>query len=95
MLQLRLGQMLDLETQDVNKFSLERYESIVQFKTSCYTFYLPVAISMILTKNDTPESLQACEEISNVLGLLFQVQVNIIMNFYSFFLILSKKFLLF
>jgi len=71
---LRLGQMLDLETENYNQFSLERYKTIVQYKTSLYTFHLPVACALVLTDHDTPEALAACEHISTVLGLLFQIQ---------------------
>ena len=70
-----MGQMLDLETENFDQFSLERYETIVHYKTSLYTFYLPVAASLILTECDTIEALQACHEISTVIGLLFQIQV--------------------
>ena len=69
--------MLDLETEgDFKNFNIERYETIVRYKTSFYTFHLPVASSIILLGQDTPEAIQACNEISKVLGLLFQVQVT-------------------
>jgi farnesyl diphosphate synthase len=32
---------------DLDRFTMERYSSIVKYKTAFYTFYLPVASAMI------------------------------------------------
>ena len=48
--QTELGQLLDLTSQpldgviDLSRFTLERYISIVKYKTAFYSFYLPVAL---------------------------------------------------
>merc|ERR1712196_90504 len=47
--QTELGQLMDLTSQelggklDLNRFTIERYMSIVTYKTAFYSFYLPVA----------------------------------------------------
>lgn len=51
--QTEFGQLLDLTSQplggkiDLDRFTMERYSSIVKYKTAFYTFYLPVASAMI------------------------------------------------
>jgi len=57
--QTEMGQLIDLITApedkvDLNKFSLDRHQLIVIFKTAYYSFYLPVASAMILSR--IPES---------------------------------------
>lgn len=54
--QTELGQLLDLTSQpheevgdmDFSRFTEERWHSIVKYKTSFYTFYMPVAMGMIM-----------------------------------------------
>ena len=52
--QTELGQLLDLTSQpqdgviDLTRFTQARYSSIVKYKTAFYSFYLPVALSMIV-----------------------------------------------
>ncbi|KAJ3011076.1 UNVERIFIED_CONTAM: Farnesyl pyrophosphate synthetase, partial [Siphonaria sp. JEL0065] len=51
--QTELGQLMDLITApednvDLSRFSLDKYRYIVEFKTAYYSFYLPVALSMLL-----------------------------------------------
>ena len=59
------GQLLDLTSQpmdtkkvDLDRFTLERYQTIVKYKTAYYTFYLPVAIGMITSGVKEPEALR-------------------------------------
>ncbi len=57
--QTEMGQLIDLITApedkvDLNKFSLERHRLIVVYKTAYYSFYLPVACAMLLSR--IPES---------------------------------------
>ncbi|KAI8840156.1 isoprenoid synthase domain-containing protein [Chytriomyces cf. hyalinus JEL632] len=60
--QTELGQLMDLITApednvDLNRFSLEKHAYIVEYKTAYYSFYLPVALAMMLhgipTENDS------------------------------------------
>ncbi|KAI0759526.1 farnesyl-diphosphate synthase [Trametes elegans] len=51
--QTEIGQLLDLVTAaedviDLDKFTLEKHQKIVTFKTAYYSFYLPVALAMTL-----------------------------------------------
>lgn len=48
-----LGQSLDMETSekpevDFSYFTDERYKSIIKYKTSFYSFFLPVATSLYI-----------------------------------------------
>ena len=75
----QLGQLCDMITAsedkvDLDKFSMERYESIVQYKTSYYSFYLPVALALYWLELDTPLNLQQTHEIMMKMGHYFQVQ---------------------
>ncbi|KAL1937289.1 hypothetical protein VTO73DRAFT_13853 [Trametes versicolor] len=80
--QTELGQLIDLITApedhvDLSKFSLEKHQKIVIYKTAYYSFYLPVALSMYMTgiphtaQND-PYAL--AQSILIPLGEYFQVQ---------------------
>lgn len=45
------GQLLDLTQPprgDFSAFTLENYKKIVKYKTAFYSFYLPVALSMLM-----------------------------------------------
>lgn len=58
----------------LEKFSMERYESIVQYKTSYYSLYLPVALALHWLELDTPLNLHQTHEIMMRMGHYFQVQ---------------------
>ncbi|RYY33193.1 polyprenyl synthetase family protein, partial [archaeon] len=80
--QTELGQMLDLTTQpppevgpiDLERFTLERYKSIVKYKTAYYSFYLPVACGLILAGLATESVLRQSEDILVAMGEYFQIQ---------------------
>lgn len=52
-----LGQALDLlscpagQRPNLSKFTMERYNSIVKYKTAFYSFYLPIALSMYMVSS--------------------------------------------
>jgi len=74
-----LGQLIDLITAPENKvnldkFSMEKYIWIVRYKTAFYSFYLPVALAMIMAGINNEESLKVAKEILIPLGEYFQVQ---------------------
>lgn len=58
-LKTALGQALDLlscppgQKPILKKFTMERYNAIVKYKTSFYSFYLPIALSMYMVSNQT------------------------------------------
>ncbi|KAH9466825.1 hypothetical protein MJO28_000559 [Puccinia striiformis f. sp. tritici] len=89
--QTELGQLIDLLTApedsvDVSKFSIEKHHLIVIYKTSYYSFYLPVALAMRLNGMTSSSDPGMSEDTSTVdlykqamdillpLGEYFQVQ---------------------
>ncbi|XP_015921433.1 farnesyl pyrophosphate synthase [Parasteatoda tepidariorum] len=55
-------------------FTMERYNAIVEYKTSYYTFCLPVHLAMHLIGDKTAEEFQITRDLGLKLGLLFQIQ---------------------
>jgi len=78
--QTEYGQLLDLTSQPLNKsidfsrFTMERYVSIVKYKTSFYSFYLPVACGMLLAGIKDPALYDQAREILLIMGEYFQIQ---------------------
>lgn len=78
--QTELGQLLDLTSQplagpvDLNRFTLERYYLIVKYKTAFYSFYLPVALGMIVSGVKDRKLFDKAREILLIMGEYFQVQ---------------------
>ena len=78
--QTELGQMLDLTTQppgkqlDLTLFTLERYKLIVRYKTAYYTFYLPIALGMIVNGVTGAKALSGARNICMMMGEYFQIQ---------------------
>jgi geranylgeranyl pyrophosphate synthase len=81
-LQTQLGQMLDLnvlpqgrkDLADLNRFSLDLYMKIVKYKTAFYTFYLPIASSLLLVGENSEQQMNVCRSICVNLGTMFQIQ---------------------
>lgn len=75
------GQYLDNITakcpKDYSKFTIERYDSIVKYKSAYYTFNLPVNLGLLLTTNIERKMFEPINEICLKLGRLFQMQVII------------------
>jgi farnesyl diphosphate synthase len=75
-----LGQLLDLTSNlpggkvDLSLFTLENYKLIVKYKTAYYSFYLPVAIAMLLTGITSQPTFQTAEDILLPMGEYFQIQ---------------------
>jgi farnesyl diphosphate synthase len=75
-----VGQLLDLTSQpmgqpaDLERFTLQRYQQIVKYKTAYYTFYLPVAMGMITSGLASPEAFATAERICCSMGEYFQIQ---------------------
>lgn len=79
--QTELGQLLDLTTQplppavpDLNKFTIERHAAIVKYKTAFYSFYLPVALGMVMGNITTATAFDQALGICMEMGEYFQVQ---------------------
>ncbi len=75
-LQTELGQLLDLRCDHVtlHEFTLSRWEKIVKYKTAYYSFYLPVAMAMIVAGITDRKAYDAAREILIIMGIYFQAQ---------------------
>jgi len=77
--QTELGQLIDLITApedhvDLSKFSLEKHQKIVVYKTAFYSFYLPVALAMRMVGVTEESAYELALSILLPLGEYFQVQ---------------------
>lgn len=77
------GQLLDTTNTPVGRVDLARYtpeiyERIVTFKTSFYTFYLPVAAGLLLAGEQRTEALALAQDISLKMGTYFQAQDDVL-----------------
>lgn len=78
-LKTSLGQSLDFHSSkqgkiDLSKYTMERYRAIVKYKTSYYSFHLPVALALYLAGVDGEEIHRQARTILLEMGHLFQVQ---------------------
>ncbi|KAL7568599.1 hypothetical protein ACA910_022702 [Epithemia clementina (nom. ined.)] len=75
-----LGQLLDLTSQsadgktDFTRFTMERYNLIVKYKTAFYSFYLPTAMGMILYGMRDAKAYAIAQDICCQMGEYFQIQ---------------------
>eukprot|EP01095_Lingulamoeba_sp_RSL-Kostka_P009542 TRINITY_DN3317_c1_g6_i1.p1 TRINITY_DN3317_c1_g6~~TRINITY_DN3317_c1_g6_i1.p1 ORF type:complete len:357 (-),score=125.95 TRINITY_DN3317_c1_g6_i1:85-1155(-) len=78
--QTELGQLLDLTSQPSSKknnldlFTIETYKKIVKYKTAFYSFYLPIALSLIVCDLYTEENIETSKSILLPMGEYFQIQ---------------------
>ncbi|KAK3143497.1 hypothetical protein QOZ80_4AG0301010 [Eleusine coracana subsp. coracana] len=77
-LQTSLGQMLDLISthngaDNLAKYNIEGYRRIVKYKTSYYSFYLPVACALLLSGAKL-ENFSGLRDILVEMGIYFQAQ---------------------
>lgn len=78
--QTQLGQLLDLTSQpnstkkDLDLFTEETYKRIVKYKTAFYSFYMPVALAMMLADLYNEQALNTARSILLPMGEYFQVQ---------------------
>lgn len=78
--QTEFGQLLDLTSQrqdgviDLDRFTMQRYIGIVRYKTAFYSFYLPVALAMIMSGITDRAAFDKAREILVIMGEYFQVQ---------------------
>ncbi|XP_022096427.1 farnesyl pyrophosphate synthase-like isoform X2 [Acanthaster planci] len=74
-----VGQSLDLITspegnKDLNRFTQQRYDAIVKWKTAFYSFYLPVALAMYMVGITDAQSHRDAKTILLQMGHFFQIQ---------------------
>lgn len=80
-LKAAMGQTLDFFAKkegkpDLNAFTMSRYNAIVKYRTSYYSFYLPVALAMFLSSRFEPEMHRQARTILMEMGHFYQVQVS-------------------
>lgn len=82
-----LGQLLDLTSApapgstaptDYGRYTLERYQLIVKYKTAFYSFVLPVACGLVLGGHAAAASAPAVRDILLLMGEYFQVQDDVL-----------------
>ena len=82
--QTEFGQLLDLTSQplngsiDLDRFTTERYTSIVKYKTAFYSFYLPIALGMIVSGVKDPKQYQIARKLLCIMGEYFQIQDDVL-----------------
>lgn len=82
--QTEIGQLFDLRTQppqdtkagkvDLNRYTQETYNRIVKYKTAYYSFYLPIALGLLISGIEDPKIYAVTEEICVKMGVFFQIQ---------------------
>lgn len=81
--QVELGQTYDMlvATRDLESFNIETHNGIATHKTSCYSFYLPVALALFYTGRSSARNLYQARNILLSMGRYFQVQDDYLDNF--------------
>ncbi|KAI1127053.1 ERG20 farnesyl diphosphate synthase [Nemania abortiva] len=81
--QVEVGQTYDMiaAKRDLNSFDIDTYLGIVTYKTSYYSFYLPVALAMLYTGRSSPNNLTQARDILLAMGTYFQIQDDYLDNF--------------
>lgn len=82
--QTEIGQMYDLRAQppqdtkagkvDLERFTIGTYNRIVKYKTAYYSFYLPIALGLIVSGVKDEKTFAVSEEILLKMGEYFQIQ---------------------
>ena len=78
--QTELGQLMDLTSQpmdgdiDLSRFTHERLTKIFKYKTAFYSFYLPVALGMIISGVTDSKLYDKAREVLCIMGEYFQIQ---------------------
>uniref|UniRef100_A0A7S0WQW2 Farnesyl pyrophosphate synthase n=1 Tax=Pyramimonas obovata TaxID=1411642 RepID=A0A7S0WQW2_9CHLO len=73
------GELCDLLTApigqvDLSRYTMEKYQYIVKYKTSLYSFYLPVACAMIVSGVKDKAAYETAREVCCHIGEYFQIQ---------------------
>ncbi|XP_054511876.1 farnesyl pyrophosphate synthase-like [Pan troglodytes] len=77
--QTEIGQTLDLITtpqgnMDLHRCTEKRHKSVVKYKTAFYSFYLPVAVAMYMSRMDDKKEHTSAKKILLEIQEFFQIQ---------------------
>lgn len=75
--QTEVGQTLDMITkpgENFSNFTLDRYKTIVKWKTAYYSFYLPVGLAMYMMDITDKQAHESAKRILLEMGEFFQIQ---------------------
>lgn len=61
---------------DLRQFTMDKYEAITKYKTSYYTFQMPVGLALLMTGVDDPETHRQAKTILLEMGEFYQIQVS-------------------
>ncbi|KYQ51068.1 Farnesyl pyrophosphate synthase, partial [Trachymyrmex zeteki] len=78
-----IGQGLDMvftKKPDLDMFTMNRYNSLIEYKTSHYSFILPIIVAMHLAGIKDPEMFRQAKTILLEIGHLFQVQNDYVVH---------------
>jgi len=83
--QTELGQLMDIQTQNLQlaDLSIDRWSSICSYKTAMYSFYMPVALGMIIAGIKDEQEFTIVREIMLAMGIYFQAQDDFLDAFAS------------
>lgn len=78
---------------DLSLFTMEKYEVLTKYRTSYYTFQMPVGLALLMTGVDDPETHRQAKTILLEMGEFFQIQVSIfyILNVHEIFYLCFEK----
>lgn len=79
LLKCSIGHHLELQLSktdkpDLSLFTMEKYEAITKYKTSYYTFQMPVSLALLMSGVDDPETHRQAKTILLEMGEFFQIQ---------------------
>eukprot|EP00300_Choanocystis_sp_HF-7_P019352 c20310_g1_i1.p1 GENE.c20310_g1_i1~~c20310_g1_i1.p1 ORF type:complete len:379 (+),score=112.64 c20310_g1_i1:116-1252(+) len=81
--QTGVGQHLDTngtpfdKSLDLNRFTMDRYQAVVRYKTAYYSFFLPCALAMVFA-GESDECVEQAKSICVELGEYFQIQDDVL-----------------
>ncbi|VVC97967.1 unnamed protein product [Leptidea sinapis] len=83
LLKCAIGRFLEKELHKTNKpdlsqFVMEKYEAITKYKTSYYTFQMPISLALLMAGVDDPETHRQAKNILLAMGEFFQIQNDVL-----------------
>lgn len=66
--------MFKTDKPDLSLFTMEKYEAVTKYKTSYYTFQMPISLALLMSGVDDPETHRQAKNILLEMGEFFQIQ---------------------